>query len=78
MRCEKNTNAIVDSQTGNESSRQGKQAGSELAETDQLVLRRKTPKNPMDLGQRGESQMQHALSTRVTRLQDALLMLAMN
>ena len=53
MRCEKNTNAISDFQIGNEVSKQSKQAGSELVETDLEVLRRKTPQNPMDLGQRG-------------------------
>ena len=56
MRCEKNTNAISNSQTDNEVSKQSKQAGSELAETDLGVLRRKTPKNPMDLGQRGQAE----------------------
>ena len=54
MRCEKNTNAISDSQTNNEVSRQSKQARLEPAETDLEVLRRKTPKNPMDLDQRGQ------------------------
>ena len=56
MRCEKNTNAISDYEISNEASRQSKQAGSEFAETDLEVLRRKTPKNPMDLGQRGQAE----------------------